>query len=122
MILFKGCPRCGGDIDITFREDAFCIQCGYRLPKETTASNNDSSNPSFRKQPTIYRPVKVMANDQEILRGNTKILCPRCDSDDMTELGKLRTRDHTCYRCRRCGHIFSPRVEKAQDYSEVAMP
>ena len=34
--------------------------------------------------------------------------CLRCDSDDTVQLEKARTEANTCYRCRGCGHIFSP--------------
>ena len=30
MILFKACPRCGGDVDVTYYADSFCFQCAYR--------------------------------------------------------------------------------------------
>lgn len=120
MILFKGCPRCGGDVDTSFDEDIFCIQCSYRLPDAKADDRGGSINPSFLKQPTIYRPVKIKTNEQEVLSDNVAILCPRCDSDDISELGKLKSRDNTCYRCRRCGHIFSPKSEEAQDYPEAA--
>ena len=29
-IQFKACPRCGGDIDATYRDDIYCVQCAYR--------------------------------------------------------------------------------------------
>ena len=34
--------------------------------------------------------------------------CLRCDSDDTVRLEKARTEANTGYRCRGCGHIFSP--------------
>ena len=30
MILFKACPRCGGDIDIARSDDIYCVQCSHR--------------------------------------------------------------------------------------------
>ena len=34
--------------------------------------------------------------------------CPRCDVRDSIALEKLRAHFNTCFRCRLCGHIFSP--------------
>ena len=34
--------------------------------------------------------------------------CPRCDVRDSIALEKLRPHFNTCFRCRLCGHIFSP--------------
>lgn len=34
--------------------------------------------------------------------------CLRCGSDDTVRLEKARVEANTCYRCRGCGHIFSP--------------
>ena len=30
MILFKRCPRCGGDVDAAAHDDARCVQCAHR--------------------------------------------------------------------------------------------
>ena len=35
--------------------------------------------------------------------------CPRCEVRDSIALEKLRAHFNTCFRCRLCGHIFSPR-------------
>ena len=42
-------------------------------------------------------------NDQ-----NTSI-CPRCENTTPVRLEKADPQANTCYRCRACGHIFSPR-------------
>ncbi len=34
--------------------------------------------------------------------------CPQCEETDSIALDKLRPHFNTCYRCRLCGHIFSP--------------
>ena len=34
--------------------------------------------------------------------------CPQCEETDSIALDKLRQHFNTCYRCRLCGHIFSP--------------
>ena len=36
------------------------------------------------------------------------VVCLRCGSGDTTRLEKARIEANTCYRCRSCGHIFSP--------------
>ena len=36
------------------------------------------------------------------------VVCLRCGGDDTVRLEKARTEANTCYRCRGCGHIFSP--------------
>jgi DNA-directed RNA polymerase subunit M/transcription elongation factor TFIIS len=34
--------------------------------------------------------------------------CPRCGGFEAIRLDRLRQQDNVCYRCRTCGHIFSP--------------
>ncbi len=34
--------------------------------------------------------------------------CLRCGSPDAMRLERASTNANTCYRCRECGHIFSP--------------
>ena len=36
--------------------------------------------------------------------------CPRCLALDTMSLDRVDLTGNTCYRCRGCGHIFSPRV------------
>ena len=36
------------------------------------------------------------------------VRCPRCEKTDCIALEKLKPHFNTCYRCRVCGHIFSP--------------
>ena len=36
--------------------------------------------------------------------------CPRCGGARNVQLEKMDPQAHTCYRCRNCGHIFSPRT------------
>jgi len=36
-------------------------------------------------------------------------LCPRCGNVSFEKLEKYEELANTCYRCRSCGHIFSPR-------------
>ena len=35
--------------------------------------------------------------------------CPRCSNDAPVRLEKADPLANTCFRCRTCGHIFSPR-------------
>ena len=35
--------------------------------------------------------------------------CPRCSNEVPVRLEKADPLANTCYRCRSCGHIFSPR-------------
>ena len=36
--------------------------------------------------------------------------CPRCLAWETVSLDKVDLTGNMCYRCRGCGHIFSPRV------------
>ena len=109
MILFKACPRCGGDVDTTYGDDVHCVQCGNR--------------------PAVVFPGPRILTDSERLKGNladsdvdsSGIICPSCGTISVVELQKLRPGDHTCYRCRRCGHIFSPTRDGFGEWSSTAM-
>ena len=90
MILFKACGRCGGDVDATFESDVYCVQCGHRPALAPVAAER----PAGTERPTIW--------------------CPACRSDRTVRLSRLHDADHTCYRCRICGHIFSP-GQRSQD-------
>lgn len=110
VILFKECPRCGGDVDTTYRDDIYCVQCAYRPPAtdmEPSLSLHGSGVSNDTDQSLVQRtdngrlcpmPVGVASNQQ----------CPKCGSSEAIRLDKLRSRDNTCYRCKSCGHIFSP--------------
>ena len=41
----------------------------------------------------------------------TRRQCPRCGESASLRLEKADPQAHTCYRCRPCGHIFSPRID-----------
>ncbi len=86
MILFKQCPRCGGDVDVTYHDDPYCVQCSHR--------------------PTLAYPGPKVVDTTAPPAPSAQ--CPRCGRLDLLELEKLRDLDNTCYRCRKCGHIFSP--------------
>lgn len=97
MILFKACPRCGGDLDAGYKEDVFCVQC------------------AFRPQVTLPGPVLVDGRfgtaqhaGSGANRASPPVGCPRCAMEEVVPLEKLRPHYNMCYRCRQCGHIFSP--------------
>ena len=94
MFLFKDCPRCGGDLDATDTTDVRCVQCGHRPDVGGLVERRVSGHG--------FVPLTGL-----------ELLCPRCDSDFTIALEKLRERDNTCYRCRKCGHIYSPRLPDA---------
>ena len=85
VILFKSCARCGGDVDATFESDVYCVQCGHR-----------PAVPPLAHLPAPWAP-------------RPSAWCPGCRSDRTVRLDRLHEADHACYRCRICGHIFSPR-------------
>ena len=90
MILFKSCARCGGDVDATFESDVYCVQCGHRPAVPPLAAGR----PAEAGRPTVW--------------------CPACRSGRTVRLDRLHDADHTCYRCRICGHVFSP-GKRSQD-------
>ena len=94
VFLLKSCPRCGGDVDATDTTDVRCVQCGHRPPVGALVGE--------RLPGRGFLPLTGL-----------ELLCPRCDSDFIIALEKLRERDNIVYRCRMCGHIYSPRLTEA---------
>ena len=92
MIIFKGCPRCGGDVASPL-DEPYCIQCGHR--------------PGISELPFLGEPSSPVG---AVTRGAG---CPKCGRELRVRLDKLRPSDNTCYRCRLCGHIFSPAADDA---------
>ena len=91
VILFKACPRCGGDVDATYHSDVYCVQCSYR--------------------PAVVFPgPRIVEGKSRELGGEAvaKMVCPSCGSERAIRLDRLRPQDNACYRCRSCGHIYSP--------------
>ena len=106
MILFKACPRCGGDIDATYPEDSFFVQCAHRPHAVKPGPQLVHKTPSAVNSPAGDSDLAAL---EPVLTGQAGISsCPRCGSVDHIRLDRLRQRDNTCYRCRLCGHIFSP--------------
>ena len=87
MILFKACPRCGGDVDTSHADDIRCLQCAHRPDDEALAA--------------LARPYGPAGSGPHSA-------CPRCESTALVLLDRLREGDNYCYRCRPCGHVFSP--------------
>ena len=104
MILFKACPRCGGDIDATYQDDAYCVQCGNR--------------------PHVAFPgPRVVANHEPITEDwnpmREHMVCPSCSAEKVVKLDKVRTDYNTCYRCHPCGHIYSPSAKRTRERGSV---
>ena len=108
MILFKACPRCDGDIEATYPEDVYCVQCGCRPPGASPKADVGS-----------LRSVDGAAGHEgHPLRS----ACPNCDGEEAVRLDRVRTGYNTCYRCRRCGHIFSPSAGESHGQPDAAVP
>jgi len=123
VILFKKCPRCGGDVDTTYQEDIYCVQCAHRLPVAELEPSLyiqsvngvrpvESSNANRAIDGRLYPRVVGVTLGQR---------CPKCGSSEAVRLDKLRSRDNTCYRCRSCGHIFSPVENRKRKKPEATM-
>ena len=96
LILFSQCPRCGGDIDATFAEDVHCIQCGDR--------------PDVVYPGPVVLGAGARASLAEAPSGSPSLaaMCPRCGTDGSVMLQKVRPDYNTCFRCRKCSHVYSP--------------
>ena len=123
MILFKACPRCGGDVDVTCYADSFCFQCAYRptvvYPGPRVVErppDGDVIAMGAGGHRTIGEPTSLATSSGD----NERPMCPKCGSEQPIRLDKLRSQDHTCYRCRFCGHIFSPRSVRNREQSKEA--
>ena len=106
VILFKSCVRCGGDVDATYAEDVYCIQCAHR-PANADAL---AAMASVGITGGLEMGFAASSPDSDDTRPSALAVntCPRCKSKDLVLLDRLRRGDNVCYRCRPCGHIFSP--------------
>ena len=125
MILFKACPRCGGDVDSSYHEDIYCVQCAYRPkvvypgPRVIDDLMNDDARVARRAGPQASRrPDRVV----DVGAAHEIPMCPKCGSQQPIQLEKLRPEDNVCYRCRSCGHIFNPRAGTSTTDHSVALP
>ncbi len=104
-ILFKACPRCGGDVDASYYDDVYCVQCAYRpriaFPGPRVVAEQ------FGQAGGHQAMIETEHTDKAAQLSVEKV-CPKCGSDHVIRLDKLRREDNSCYRCRACGHIFSP--------------
>ena len=117
MILLKACPRCGGDINTTYADDIHCIQCSHRPGAAYLGPRLVQGAPGpaglqvkgLDNRPLSHQKEARPAEEADVREGwSSTSSCPRCGSPEIIGLDKLRERDNTCYRCRQCGHIFSP--------------
>ena len=118
MVILRGCARCGGDILTADAKNVRCLQCGHRpaLPVAALrrqgrwASQDGARNPVDVE--AVLRILDTTDDAPEAAEGadaaDSAAPCPRCDETDAIALEKLRPHFNTCYRCRLCGHIFSP--------------
>jgi len=112
VILFKACPRCGGDVEATNSDDVYCVQCSHRPevvypgPCIRRKAENNPVAPGM-----AFFGYSSNASQPTASEGIAK--CRRCGTVEVVRLEKLRPEDNTCYRCRRCGHVFSPAAQRS---------
>ena len=112
MILFKSCPRCGGDVDATYNDDVYCVQCAYRPTVIFPGPRIVERNPEYLRE-LLNADDAGVGVEGEVMPMGVPIVCPKCGAQKFMTLEKLRSEDNACFRCRSCGHIFSPMlVEK----------
>ena len=123
VVILRGCTRCGGDILTGDAKNVRCLQCGH-APKLSIAElrrrsrrGKRSETPKpfdvdaiFAAHSTPHDALWDFGNDED---ADSRERCPRCEETDSIALEKLRPHFNTCYRCRLCGHIFSPALFKA---------
>ena len=124
MVILKGCARCGGDILTGDARNVRCLQCGHRqeAPIAELRRRGRRSRSGGISRPVdlgaILAALDAPADAPEgfVSAGeagdaddaDSGAACPRCDVRDSIALEKLRPHFNTCFRCRLCGHIFSP--------------
>ena len=125
VILFKACPRCAGDVDATYHDDVHCVQCAYRPtvvfpgPRIVEEQHGNTAVPVHRDD---HQNAEGPGSWKEAVHGDTKAMCPKCGSEHVVQLDRLRPQDNVCYRCRSCGHIFSPGESEMPEYPDAALP
>ena len=125
MAILRGCARCGGDILTGNAKNVRCLQCGHK-PEASIAELRRQARRTRRMR--TPEPINVTllsdifgqggapdATENDAGSGDTGrgARCPQCEETDSIALDKLRPHFNTCYRCRLCGHIFSPAEFKA---------
>ena len=107
MILFKGCPHCGGDVDASYKEDVYCVQCSYR-PDVSVTGPRVEGKPMVPHLPVAAGRGAGIQRDEDQTKGEGDLTvtaagtgrapCPRCESLDLILLDRLRRKAHYCYR------------------------
>lgn len=118
MILFKQCPRCGGDVDASYHDDVRCVQCAYRPAVAFPGPRIVESTPTVSRDP-FDSALDRLEGVAMYRQGDGGGVCPKCGSDKTVQLDKLRPFDNICFRCRSCGHIFSPGGGQTEAPSEI---
>ena len=118
MILFKACPRCGGDVDATYHDDARCVQCAYR---PTVVFPGPRVIEAFRGSAGSDQASEGAREREGERRLDANDMCPKCGSERLVKLDRLRPGDNFCYRCLTCGHIFSPCTSEPQTRPDQAL-
>jgi len=125
MAILRGCARCGGDILTGNAKNVRCLQCGHK-PEASIAELRRQARRTRRMR--TPEPIDVTPFSDIFRQGGAPgeaesdagsedtsqgAHCPQCEERDSIALDKLRPHFNTCYRCRLCGHIFSPAEFKA---------
>ena len=128
MVILRGCARCGGDILTGDARNVRCLQCGHRpdLPIAELRRRGRRSRSGGIAKPVdlgailaaldvpadapegFVSAVEAVGDVDAVDNADSGTACPRCDVRDSIALEKLRAHFNTCFRCRLCGHIFSP--------------
>lgn len=118
MVILKGCARCGGDILTGDAMNVRCLQCGHKPEVSLDEVRRQARRTRRARTPEPVRletllelqggTASATEDDVGIEDADTGVRCPQCEETDSIALDKLRPHFNTCYRCRLCGHIFSP--------------
>ena len=125
MAILRGCARCGGDILTADAKNVRCLQCGHRPEASLDEVRRRARRARRARTPEpinvtpfsdIFRQggaPDAMEDDADLEDAGPGARCPQCEETDSIALDKLSPHFNTCYRCRLCGHIFSPAEFKA---------
>lgn len=118
MVILRGCARCGGDILTADAKNVRCLQCGHKPEVSLDEVRRQARRTRRARMPEPVRletllelqggMASVTEDDAGIEDEDAGARCPQCEETDSIALDKLRPHFNTCYRCRLCGHIFSP--------------
>lgn len=118
MVILRGCARCGGDILTGNAKSVRCLQCGHKpeasldeLRRQTRRMRRERTPEPVRLETLLELrggTASVTEDDADLEDDAPGARCPQCEETNSIALDKLRPHFNTCYRCRLCGHIFSP--------------